>query len=139
MAAPTGRYARWRPRAIAIGGLMLVATVGFALASLVHFGVALVLGPVTINDPFAGAAIPEAILALVLGISSASWLARWPVGRGLARATTLFALLVTLYGLTVTVGSARTGDVAYHVTILVVLSVLAVLLFLPAAQPSRRG
>jgi hypothetical protein len=122
---------------------MLVATVGFALASLVHFGVALVLGPVTIDDPFAGAAIPEALLAVVLGIGSASWLGRWPVGRGLARATTLFALLVTLYGLTVTVGSARTGDVAYHVTILVVLSVLAVLLFLPAAQPSghdhRRG
>src|SRR6266498_1912254 len=129
MAAPSGGYARWRPRSIAIGGLTLVATAG----------VALVLGPLTINDPFAGAAIPEAILAVVLGIGSAGWLARWPVGRWLARATTVFALLVTLYGLTVTAGAARTGDVTYHLSILVVLSVLAVLLFLPPPQPSRPG
>jgi hypothetical protein len=135
MAAPNRWRPGWRPRSIAIGGLILVATVAFALASLIHFGVALVLGPLTIDAPFAGAAIPEAVLALLLCLGLAGWFACWPAGRGLALATTVFALLVTLYGLTVTVRSARSGDVTYHVSILVVLAALAVLLFLwtPAA------
>jgi hypothetical protein len=44
---------------------------------------------------------------------------------------TLFALLGTAYGLTVTLGSARTGDIAYHVGILVVLAVILGLLLVP--------
>ena len=135
MAAPqeTAR-ARWRPIAIAICGLMLVATGAFAVASIVHFGVAIALGPVTIDDPFPGAAIPEAIIAIVLGIGSVTVIVRLPARWRVALATTLFALFVTIYGLTVTVSSARTGDITYHISILVVLAVTAGLLLLPAGR-----
>ena len=47
---------------------------------------------------------------------------------------TLFALLGTAYGLTVTLGSARTGDIAYHVGILVVLAVTLGLLLMPGGR-----
>ena len=118
---------------------MVVATGAFAVASLVHFGVAIALGPVTIDDPFQGAAIPEAIIAIVLGTGSVTAIARRLTARRLALATTLFALLVTIYGLTVTVRSSRTGDVTYHVTILVVLAVIVGLLLLPTGRRSLSG
>ncbi len=113
-----------------VSGLMVLATATFAAASLVHFGVLLDVGPVTIDDPFPGAAIPEAVIALVLGIGSASAIARWPGRWWLAPGATLFALLLTLYGLSVTVRSSRTGDIVYHVSILVELVSIAGLLLL---------
>ena len=135
MGAPRGAArARWQPILIAIRALMIMATVAFAVASLVHFGVVITLGPVRIDDPFKGAAIPEAIIAVVLGVGSVTVIARWPAGWPLALATTLFALFLTIYGLTVTVRSARTGDVTYHVAILVVLVVIVGLLLVPAGR-----
>ena len=56
--------------------------------------------------------------------------ARW----GVALGTTLFALLATGFGLTITLGSGRTGDIAYHLSIFAVLAVTVVLLLLPAAR-----
>src|SRR5437016_695741 len=104
MVAPQGpAHSPWRPLSIAICGLMVVATGTFALASLVHFGVAIAVGPVTIDDPFTGAAIPEAIIAIVLGMGAVTAIARWPTAWRLALATTLFAFLATLFGLSVTV------------------------------------
>ena len=126
--------ARWRPISIAVCGLMVVATGAFAVASIVHFGVVIALGPVTIDDPFPGAAIPEAIIAVVLGIGSVTVIARLAARWRVALAATLFALLVTIYGLTVTVGSSRTGDITYHVTILVVLVLSVGLLLLPTGR-----
>ena len=111
-----------------IVGLMVFATGTFAVASLVHSGVVIALGPVTIDDQLNGAMIPEAIIAIVLGIGSIAVIIRGAAGRPLAWATTLFALLGTLFGLTVTVRSSRTGDVAYHVAILLVLVVILGLL-----------
>ncbi len=133
------RRARWRPASIAICGLMLVATAAFAIASITHFGAVITLGPITIEDPFPGAAIPEAVIAIVLGIGSLSILARWPARWGMALAATLFALLLTVYGLTVTAGSARTGDSAYHIMVLVLLAVIVGLLLLPVARSSLAG
>ena len=127
---------QWRPSSIAIGGLMVAATGAFVVASLVHFGVVIAVGPVTIDDPFPGAAIPEAIIAIVLGIGAVTVIARWPAAWRAALATTLFALLVTLYGLTVTVRSSRTGDITYHVTVLTVLVVTVGLLLVPAGRRS---
>src|SRR4051812_28570304 len=140
MAAPqeTAR-ARWRLIAIAIGALLVGATGAFVVASLVHFGVAIALGPITLDDPFPGAAIPEAIIALVLGMGAVTVIARRPARWWVALATTLFALLVTIFGLTVTVGSSRTGDIAYHVTILVVLAVIVGLLLLPTGRHALSG
>ena len=51
-----------------IAGLMLVEAVTLAIASIVHFGVVIPLGVVTLDDPFAGAKIPEAIIAVVVGV-----------------------------------------------------------------------
>jgi hypothetical protein len=121
---------------IAICVLMALATIAFAVASIVHFGVTIPLGPVTIDDPFPGAAIPEAIITIVLGIGSVTMIAHLPTRRWMALATTLFALLATIYGLSVTVRSSRTGDIAYHITILVVLLVIAGLHLLPAGRHS---
>src|SRR4051812_12824967 len=102
--------ARWRPIAIAIGGLLVVATGAFVVASLIHAGVVIAVGPVQMADSFPGAAIPEAIIALALGIGALSVLARRPTRWRVALATTLFAVLGTCFGLTFTVGSDRTGD-----------------------------
>jgi hypothetical protein len=118
---------------------MAAATVAFVVASLVHFGLVIAVGPVTIDDPFTGAAIPEAIIALVLAIGCVSVMTRRPAAWWVAVATTLFALLVTLYGLTVTVRSSLTGDVTYHVSVLSVLVVTVLLLFLPAGRRSLSG
>lgn len=126
----------WAPVSIAIGVLMVAATVAFVVASLVHFGVVLALGPVTIADPFGGAAIPEAVIAAVLGIGAATVIARWALAWPLAFGGTLFALLLTLYGLTITLRSSRMGDVTYHIGVLVALAVIIGLLLLPAARRS---
>jgi hypothetical protein len=140
MAAPyKPAPARWPPIALAIAGLMAVAAGAFAVASLVHFGVAITLGPLTLDDPFSGAAIPEAILALLLGIGAAMVIIRRPARWAVALATTLFALFVTIYGLSVTVSSSRTGDIVYHVSILMVLAVIVALLLLPPGRRSLSG
>ncbi len=123
---------------VAICGLMALATVSFALASLVHFGIVLPLGLVTLDDPFPGAVIPEAVIAIVLGIATATVIGgqakRWRV----ASVATVFAILATLYGLSVTLGSSRTGDVTYHVFVLVLLLGLLVLVLLPQGKRSLR-
>ena len=131
--------APWPPMAIAICGLLGLAAAAFVVASLVHFGVVIPLGLLTLDDPFPGAAIPEAILALVLAIGALSVLARRPARWRVALAAALFAFLVTLYGLTVTVGSARTADITYHISILVVLVVIIGLLLLPQGRRALSG
>lgn len=101
---------------------MLVAALTLLAASAVHAGL---FGPI---DPFPGAAPPEALLGLVLGIAAfaafLSWARAWPF----AVAATLLALFGTIYGLTVTVPRGDPGDVAYHVSLLAGLIVAAGLL-----------
>jgi hypothetical protein len=132
------RRTSWRPMSLAICGLMTLATVSFGLASLVHFGIVLPLALVTLDDPFPGAAIPEAVIALVLGIGTAAVIRgqakRWWV----ASVVTVFAILATLYGLSLTLGSSRAGDVTYHVLVLVLLLAILALLLLPAGKRSLR-
>jgi hypothetical protein len=103
------------------GVLLSVAAVTLAIASVVHFGVAIPLGATTISDPFAGAAIPEAVIAVVVAVGAVALLARWGAARWLAPATTLFALAGTLYGLTVTLRRGEAGDIAYHLALLTML------------------
>jgi hypothetical protein len=118
---------------------MLVAAVTLLAASAIHFGLSLPLGPVTLHDPFAGAAIPEAVLGVVLmvgaGFVLSGWSGRWTA----ALATALFTLLVTLYGLSITVSGGRTGDVAYHLVLLSMLVILVGLLLSPAGKRALRA
>src|SRR3989442_11130074 len=78
-----------------VGRLMLAEAVTFAIASILHFGVA---------ESFIGAAIPEAIIAVVLAAGAIRVMRRpagsWPI----AMATSLFALAGGIIGLSVILG-----------------------------------
>lgn len=105
--------------------LLGVEAVGFAAASVIHFG--LPLGPLT--DPFPGARIPEAVIAVLLGAAAVYVLARGPAGRWVALTAVLISLLGVGFGLTVTVPAALWGDVVYHLVaaaLLVITAVVAV-------------
>jgi hypothetical protein len=135
MASPTrvpDRNSTLRRPSTAAGALMALAAASFAAASVVHFGRAIPLGVATIRDPFPGAAVPEAVIAAVVAIGAVTVLTRRAASRGIALTATLFALLGTVYGLTVTLRSARTGDVAYHLGVLAIL--LLVLWLLPRTR-----
>ena len=112
---------------------MTVASVTFVLASLVHFGNRIPLGVVTLDDPFRDAAIPEAIIAAIMAVGLVGLLAgnRW-----LALGATVFATAGTILGLSIVLSSTagRTGDIAYHVSVLTVLVVTIGLLVTPRAQ-----
>jgi len=120
----------------AIAGLMLVEAVTLAIASIVHFGVVIPLGVVTLDDPFAGARIPEAIIAVVVGVAAISLLTHWAGAWWLALLATLFAIAGVLVGVSIVLFGtvSRTGDLIYHFSLLVALLVTVVLLFTPAAR-----
>ena len=103
-----------------VGRLMLAEAVTFAIASILHFGVA---------ESFIGAAIPEAIIAVVLGAGAIAVLRRGAGAWGLGLATTLFALAGVIIGLSVILGErvSRPIDLAYHVTNFVALVVTVIL------------
>ena len=122
-----------RPVSIPVALLMAVASLTFIMASLVHFGDRIPLGVVSLDDPFRNAAIPEGIIAAVMvvglvGLLAGTW---W-----LALAATLFATAGTVLGLSIVLSSAagRTGDIAYHVSVLTVLVVTVGLLVTPRAR-----
>ncbi|TMF98862.1 MAG: hypothetical protein E6I10_04050 [Chloroflexi bacterium] len=106
---------------ILVGRLMLAEAVTFAIASILHFGVA---------ESFIDAAIPEAIIAVVLGAAAIAVMRRGAGSLGLALAATLFALAGVIIGLSVIIGGpvSRPIDLAYHATILVALVGTVVLL-----------
>ena len=105
-----------------VGRLMLAEAVTFAIASILHFGVA---------ESFIGAAIPEAIIAVVLGAGAVAVMRRGTGSWWIGLATTLFALAGVIIGLTVILGGrvSRPIDLAYHATIFVALVITVVLLF----------
>jgi hypothetical protein len=96
--------------------LMLAEAVTLAIASVIHFGVVIPLGVITVNDPFAGARIPEAILAAAMAVGAFGLMAGWPGARWLALAASLLSIAGVLVGvrfvLTGTV--SRPGDLIYH-------------------------
>ena len=124
----------------AIAGLMLVEAVTLAIASIVHFGVVIPLGVVTLDDPFAGAKIPEAIIAVVVGVAALSLLTRWAGAWWLALAATIFAIAGVLVGVSIVLSGtvSRTGDLIYHFSLLVALLVTVGLLLTPAARHAIR-
>src|SRR3989442_12645008 len=96
------------------GRLILAEAVPFATAPILHFGVA---------ETFIGAAIPEAIIAIVLGAGALAVMRRTAGSWWVGLATTLFALAGVIIGLGVILGGrvSRPFDLAYHATIFVAL------------------
>lgn len=127
------------PRRRLIAVLMTAATATLAVASILHFGVAITAGGVTLRDPYRGAAVPEAVIAAVLAAGLVALVASPPRARAAALAATLFAVAGFLVGLRFTVfagGPRRPGDVAYHLAGLALLGVIAALL---ARSPAHRA
>ena len=76
------------------------------------------------------AAIPELLIAAVLGLGSAAVLARLPYAWGAAASTTSFAALGTIVGLTIiAAGRQDAPDLAYHATILAALTATLIALW----------
>jgi hypothetical protein len=136
--SPEPARTQWQPIRLAIAALMTLTAGMFALVSLIHFGVVITLGPLALDDPFAGAAIPEGIIAIVLGIGALNLIARPARSWTVAVATTLFALAGTLDGLSVMLGSSRTADITYHLGALCLLAVVVTLLLQPMGRQSLR-
>jgi hypothetical protein len=110
-----------------IGGLMLTEAVTFAIASVLHFGVL---------ESFTGAAIPEAIIAIVLGAGAVAVMRRPGGSWWLALTTTLFALAGVIIGLSVILRNhvSRPADLIYHAGIFVALLITIGLLLTPAMR-----
>lgn len=102
--------------------LLGIGAVVFAIASIIHFG--LPLGP--LSDPFEGARIPEAVLAVLLAAAAVYVGFRGRGSRWFALAAVLISLLGVGFGLTVVVPAALWGDVVYHLVAAVLLVVTAV-------------
>lgn len=122
---------------IATASVMLLAAVTLALASIVHFGVVIPLGIVTLNDPFAGARIPEAIIAIIAAAGAISLLAGWPGAWWAALFSILFAIAGVFVGIRFVLFTGpvtRPGDLLYHGSLLILLLVALVLLWLPATR-----
>jgi hypothetical protein len=100
------------------GLLMAAEAATFALASAVHFATG-----------FSSAAIPELVIAAVLGIGSSAALSRGAHAWGIAVGTTAFATFGTAVGLTfVATGRQDVPDLVYHASILAALAVTMIAL-----------
>ena len=93
------------------GTAMAAEAATFALASAAHLATS-----------FTDAAIPELLIAAVLGLGSSAVLSQRQHSRGTAAGTTSFATLGTIVGLTIiATGRQDAPDLAYHATILTAL------------------
>jgi hypothetical protein len=128
------RRAEAQPIRAAIGALLAMTALTFAVVSAIHFGLVIQVGALRVDDPFPGAAFPEALIAVVLTIGTWAVLARRPRAWAVALGTSLFVALLTGFGLSITIGSPRTGDVVYHLGVLVALLVTIGLLLQPAGR-----
>jgi hypothetical protein len=91
----------------------------FALASAAHFATG-----------FTDAAIPELLIAAVLGLGSSAVFFQRPHAWGAAAGTTTFAALGTIVGLTIiATGRQDAPDLAYHATILAALTATLIALW----------
>lgn len=128
------------PIGVAIAALMAATSATLAVASALHFGVVLHLGAATIDDPFPGAAIPEAVITGVLACGVVAIVMRAHAAWALAIGSTLFAIVGFLVGLTFTVPDLpmRMGDLIYHLCGLLMLLAALELLLLPTGRAPLR-
>lgn len=112
------------------GLLMSLAAVTLGVASYLHRDGHIPLGFTVVNgERFYGASVPEAVIAFVVAVGGIAALAVPQRARPVALGTTTFAILGVAYGLSVTAGSGRVIDVAYHCALLTVLLAAAVVLW----------
>jgi peptidoglycan/LPS O-acetylase OafA/YrhL len=105
---------------------LLAESATLAVFATLHLSGALRIGAGTSY----GAGIAEALICLAL-LAGAVALSRWPVtGRRVALAALGFAIFGFFVGLSFTVGSGDTIDLAYHVVMLPVLMATAALVAL---------
>lgn len=101
------------------GTAMAAEATTFALASAAHFATG-----------FTDAAIPELLIAVVVGLGSLAVFFRRPHAWGAAAGTTTFAALGTIVGLTIiATGRQDAPDLAYHATILAALTATLIALW----------
>ena len=101
------------------GTAMAAEAATFALASAAHLAAS-----------FTDAAVPELLIAAVLGLGSLAVVSLRPYAWGAAVGTTSFATLGTIVGLTIiATGRQDTPDLAYHATILAALAATLVALW----------
>ena len=109
-----------RRRAVsgATGTAIAAEAATFALASAIHFATG-----------FTDAAIPELIIAAVLGYGGSAVLIRRPYAWGIAAGTTAFATFGTVVGLTIiATGRQDVPDLTYHAFVLTALAVTLIVL-----------
>jgi hypothetical protein len=107
-----------------VGILMAFEAATFAGAAVVHFGIGLMQ-----------AAIPETVIAVVLGVGSSAVLQSRIQARRIAIAATAFAIFGTLVGLAaIATDRQDIPDLTYHASILAVLLITAIIL----VRPRRR-
>src|SRR5579859_52941 len=117
---------------------MILAAFTFLCASAIHFGGTMSIFGATVHDPFQGAAIPEMIIAIVVGLGAMVALMRRRASWAVALAAVSFALLGVIYGLTVTLREGRVGDISYHFSVLALLLITLVLLLVPKTREDLR-
>ena len=139
-AARTGTGSR-TPIRMTIATLMATMTATLVVASLVHSGVTISAGGLRVHDPFGDAAVPEAVIAAVLGAGTAALLLRAQAAWGIALGSTLVAVAGFLIGVRFTVfgdDPVRGGGVVYQVCGLGLLVITAALLLSPAGRAGGR-
>jgi len=98
----------------------------FALASAIHLAVG-----------FTDAAIPELLIAAVLGVGSSAILSRRAHTWSIALGATAFAAFGTVLGLTIiAAGRQDVPDLTYHASILAALALTLTALLRAAADPA---
>jgi hypothetical protein len=132
---PTQTRLNWLRRSIV--ALMVLGVGAFGGASAVHAGLSISIGSIHLDDPFGGAAVPEAIIAAALGIGAWFLASRRRDGLRAVLIAAGLSLLFTLYGLSVTLREGRTADVAYHVSLLALLVVIVALVVVAIARDRR--
>jgi hypothetical protein len=124
----------------AAGLLMSVAAVTLGVASYLHRDGRIPLGFTVIHgERFFGASIPEAVIAAVLAAGAVAALAAWSRSRAAAVGATTFAVAGVAYGLSVTAGSGRPIDLAYHSALMAVLLATEAILWRRAVVSGSRA
>lgn len=129
---PADRRRPARPSGL-LPGLMTVEALTLAVFATLHLTGALRIGPA--SGPSYGAGVAEAFICVALACGAFA-LARSPArGRPVALAALGFAIFGFFVGLSFTVGSGDTIDLAYHVVMLPVLVATAALVAVQAKTP----
>ncbi len=131
-----GTYVRRVPGTrLALEALLVVDTISFLTASVIHFGFAIPLGFTTLSDvTLLPAAIAEGAIGVVLAFATAAVFSRLNWAWIGTMAAHVFGILGVFIGLSVTLGDptdSSSANFLFHLSILPVLVVGLILLVTP--------